>query len=168
MQLYIPIVMLIKISWLSYFLHPTKSATPRLIVSLGSLALAVIGITGFNMMMAPLRNYTKAVDLFTGVSLTFIFVSLIEFIVVNYLNHYPCPHANRCKKQLPQDADGVDNAEQQTPLNPEGKQECQDSDTSSPEGGHGCGAKLDIIFRIAIPILYLVFVILYWLVVCVF
>src|SRR5689334_4527063 len=86
-HLYIPCTMLIKISWLSYFLHPLKSATPRIVTIVAALGLAVIGITHFNNQV-PRVSYTKLVDIWTGTSLTFIFTSLIEFIAVNYVIQY--------------------------------------------------------------------------------
>ncbi|XP_021949795.1 glutamate-gated chloride channel isoform X2 [Folsomia candida] len=162
MHVYIPCTMLILVSWLSYFLHPTKSATARLIVVIAALALAVVGISNFNL-QAPRTGYTKSIDVWTGISLTFILIALVEFVAVNYMNQYPCPRSKYCKKQPPP-SDGVDNAEQQTPLNPNGEgkspQQCKMFEDS--EDGNTCGAKLDVIFRISIPGLFLVFAILYW------
>jgi hypothetical protein len=161
---YIPCTMLIIISWLTYFLHPVKSATPRLVTSIGALGLAVIGTVGQNSTLLPRVPYTKSIDVWTGTSLTIIFLSLVEFVVVNYLNHY-CGTSGKPSERNHQTQSGDTNCEtveQQTPLNPRGDEKFASQIIQALEESK-LGAVVDIIFRIAVPILFLVFIILYWL-----
>jgi hypothetical protein len=111
----------------------------------------------------PHTSYTRSIDIWTGTSLTFIFLSVVEFVIVNYLNEYgrsgSC--STRSQKQI---QDTSDAAEQQAPLNPCGDEKCSSQMLAAP--GHcKLGASIDIIFRIAIPLLFVVFVMVYFLVV---
>lgn len=152
--------MLVIVSWLSYFLHPIKSATPRLIVAMSSLSLAIIGISTFNL-QAPRVSYTKAVDIFTGITLTFIFASIIEFVVVNYLNQYGF-NCSKSKKYVVSAGEN-ENTEHEIPLNSEndGKLEVERAENKHVHHWGKLGARIDMIFRIAIPIFYLFFIIVY-------
>ena len=81
-QIYIPCIMLVIVSWVSFWLDP--NAIPAR-VSLGVTTLLTMAtqISGINASL-PQVSYTKAIDVWTGVCLTFVFGALLEFALVNY------------------------------------------------------------------------------------
>jgi len=165
-QVYIPCSMLIIVSWLSYFLHPVRSATARMGVAVSALGLAVFGVTLVNTSLLPRASYNKSIDYWTGTSLTLILFALIEFVIVNYLNQYVrCGSFSTRDLKQTHHQDTSDAAEQQAPLNPSGDDKFSSQQTISQTGTNNkLGAALDVACRILIPILFLVFIILYWLI----
>lgn len=82
--IYIPSTMIVILSWLSFFILP-KDHVLKCIISLFSLITLTIFVALVNDDL-PLTNYTRAIDLYTGICLTFVFCALIESIVVYYRN----------------------------------------------------------------------------------
>lgn len=113
-QIYIPCCMLVIVSWVSFWLD--QGAVPAR-VSLGKLLylrhgpvnlhVTIIGVTtlltmatqtsGINASLPPV-SYTKAIDVWTGVCLTFVFGALLEFALVNYASRSDM-HRENMKKQ---------------------------------------------------------------------
>jgi len=81
-QIYVPCCMLVIVSWVSFWLD--ANAVPAR-VSLGVTTLLTMATqtTGINNSLPPV-SYTKAIDVWTGVCLTFVFTALLEFALVNY------------------------------------------------------------------------------------
>src|SRR5882762_2161380 len=79
-QIYIPCCMLVIVSWVSFWLDP-NSAPAR--VSLGVLTLLTMTtqISSINRALPPV-SYIKAIDVWTGACLTFVFGALLEFALV--------------------------------------------------------------------------------------
>lgn len=109
--------MLVIVSWVSFWLD--QGAVPAR-VSLGTFTvtrsyraiglisyIAVAGVTtlltmatqtsGINASLPPV-SYTKAIDVWTGVCLTFVFGALLEFALVNYASRSDM-HRENMKKQ---------------------------------------------------------------------
>ena len=95
-QIYIPCCMLVIVSWVSFWLDP--NAIPAR-VSLGVTTLLTMAtqISGINASLPPV-SYTKAIDVWTGSCLTFVFGALLEFALVNYASRADAHRAAQ-KKQ---------------------------------------------------------------------
>jgi len=95
-QIYIPCCMLVIVSWVSFWLD--QSAVPAR-VSLGVTTLLTMATqtSGINQTLPPV-SYTKALDVWTGVCLTFVFGALLEFALVNYASRSD-QHRENVKKQ---------------------------------------------------------------------
>ena len=100
-QIYIPCCMLVIVSWVSFWLDP--NAIPAR-VSLGVTTLLTMAtqISGINASLPPV-SYTKAIDVWTGCCLTFVFGALLEFALVNYASRSDC-HRAAAEAQLWQQA----------------------------------------------------------------
>ncbi|OQR71897.1 glutamate-gated chloride channel-like, partial [Tropilaelaps mercedesae] len=81
-QIYIPCCMLVVVSWVSFWLDPT-SIPARVSLGVTTLLTMATQISGINASLPPV-SYTKAIDVWTGVCLTFVFGALLEFALVNY------------------------------------------------------------------------------------
>lgn len=88
--------MLVIVSWVSFWLDP--NAIPAR-VSLGVTTLLTMAtqISGINASLPPV-SYTKAIDVWTGSCLTFVFGALLEFAIVNYASRSDA-HRSAQKKQ---------------------------------------------------------------------
>ncbi|XP_039283165.1 glutamate-gated chloride channel isoform X7 [Nilaparvata lugens] len=95
-QIYIPCCMLVIVSWVSFWLD--QSAVPAR-VSLGVTTLLTMATqtSGINASLPPV-SYTKAIDVWTGVCLTFVFGALLEFALVNYASRSDM-HRDNMQKQ---------------------------------------------------------------------
>ncbi|XP_076625823.1 glycine receptor alpha 1 isoform X3 [Colletes latitarsis] len=97
-QIYIPCCMLVIVSWVSFWLD--QSAVPAR-VSLGVTTLLTMATqtSGINASLPPV-SYTKAIDIWTGVCLTFVFGALLEFALVNYASRSDM-HSDNMEKKYP-------------------------------------------------------------------
>lgn len=82
LQLYIPSFMLVIVSWVSFWLD--KDSVPaRVTLGVTTLLTMTTQASGVNAKLPPV-SYTKAIDVWIGVCLAFIFGALLEFALVNY------------------------------------------------------------------------------------
>uniref|UniRef100_A0A7E4W662 Ig-like domain-containing protein n=1 Tax=Panagrellus redivivus TaxID=6233 RepID=A0A7E4W662_PANRE len=93
LQLYIPSFMLVIVSWVSFWLDKdsvparvtlvSKLSNPYSVLRVTTLLTMTTQSSGINAKLPPV-SYTKAIDVWIGVCLAFIFGALLEFALVNY------------------------------------------------------------------------------------
>ncbi|XP_021203398.1 glutamate-gated chloride channel-like isoform X7 [Bombyx mori] len=107
-QIYIPCCMLVIVSWVSFWLD--QGAVPAR-VSLGVTTLLTMATqsSGINASLPPV-SYTKAIDVWTGVCLTFVFGALLEFALVNYASRSDMHRENMKKTRREMEAASMDAA----------------------------------------------------------
>jgi len=94
LTIYVPCCMLVIVSWVSFWLDP--NAVPAR-VSLGVTTLLTMSTqqASINNSLPPVA-YTKAIDVWTGVCIFFVFGALLEYALVNYASR---SDANRIRKR---------------------------------------------------------------------
>ncbi|CAD5218595.1 unnamed protein product [Bursaphelenchus okinawaensis] len=95
-QLYIPCIMLVVVSWVSFWLD--KDAVPaRVSLGVTTLLTMTTQASGINSKLPPV-SYIKAVDVWIGICLGFIFSALLEYALVNYYGRKEFMRKERGKK----------------------------------------------------------------------
>jgi len=83
-HIYIPCCMFVVVSWISFWLDES-AVTARAFICVTTLLTMVIHTSGMSEYLPPVP-YTKAIDIWTGVCLTFVFAALLEFAFSNYMS----------------------------------------------------------------------------------
>ncbi|XP_049964237.1 glutamate-gated chloride channel isoform X8 [Schistocerca serialis cubense] len=170
-QIYIPCCMLVIVSWVSFWLD--QSAIPAR-VSLGVTTLLTMATqtSGINASLPPV-SYTKAIDVWTGVCLTFVFGALLEFALVNYASRSDM-HRENMKKQRRQKPlvghpggpaaaapglAGLDKVRQcEIHMQPKRENCCRTWLSKFPTRSK----RIDVISRITFPLVFALFNLVYW------
>lgn len=82
-QVYIPCIFLVMLSWIVFWMRPDDSAS-RLTVGITTI-LTIVFLLGYTNGMLPKVSYVKGMDWYLMVCFTIIFLSLLECIVVDRL-----------------------------------------------------------------------------------
>ncbi|XP_037091730.1 glycine receptor subunit alpha-2-like [Pollicipes pollicipes] len=83
LQTYIPTIMIVSISWVSFWLEQT--ATPaRVTLGVTTLLTLTSLAAGVRSELPPV-SYLKAIDVWIGVCMFFVFGALLEFVLVHHL-----------------------------------------------------------------------------------
>lgn len=131
--------MLIVLTWISFWVN-RRALNTRLALCVLSMLLMVLGCFNIGSQI-PKTAYTKAIDVYTGVTMTFIFLAVagnLNFqFLVNFYSYTTCiaEFAYISSKQ---------------------------SDTEKEDDFDSTPAKVDKFFRFGYPIAFAVFNVLYW------
>lgn len=74
-QVYMPCITLVILSWISFWLN-RRASHVRLVLCALAMLLMTICLTILYTQM-PKTSYTKAIDVYTGICMTFVFVALV-------------------------------------------------------------------------------------------
>ncbi|CAN8013766.1 unnamed protein product [Ixodes persulcatus] len=162
-RMYIPCIMMVILSWVPLWLN-NKSSFMRVIVPFLILMVFANAISQFNHNEAPKTSYTKAVDIWTGICLTYAFAVVVYVTILDYLIRHggsdgqsetPTPEVDGKRET----AEVVDETASATPSKSPGLPErvktwIQRKRTKTD--------KADIIARIVFPALFVLFLIIYF------
>ncbi|XP_070565314.1 glycine receptor subunit alphaZ1-like [Ptychodera flava] len=174
-QTYIPTIVIVVISWLSFWLNP-ESVPAR--VSLGITTLLTITSQAAGVRAGlPKVSYVKAIDVWMTTCLVFVFASLAEYAVVNYIstekNRRKQKREAAAKKMLAGDS-SKDNTMELDALNGDRRQHSKfernpqediderDYRIATLIADNVNPRKVDKVSRVVFPVLFLLFNILYW------
>jgi len=82
LTIYVPSCMLVIVSWVSFWLD-SKSVPARVSLGVTTLLTMSTQTAGVNRSLPPVA-YTKAIDVWSGACVVFVFSALLEFAFVNY------------------------------------------------------------------------------------
>ncbi|XP_046575764.1 glycine receptor subunit alpha-2-like [Haliotis rubra] len=158
-QMYIPSILIVIVSWISFWLTVTSVAGR---ISLGVLTVLTMTTqsSGVNASL-PRVSYTKAIDIWMSTCLLFVFAALIEFAVVNVLSRSQRLNGPRCQKQ---DTTENGNVYRETFVTLEGEVQVEGKPTHRPGRitGISCAMFLDNMSRLGFPLAFLSFNAFYW------
>ncbi|XP_059140106.1 glycine receptor subunit alpha-2-like [Physella acuta] len=176
-QMYIPSVLIVMLSWISFWLN-VNSVPGR--VSLGLLTVLTMTTQSSNVNAAlPRVSYTKAIDVWMSTCLVFVVAALVEFAVVNVLSRKDAMQGfsinkffKRSKEAAKEGGSAIEAEKEDKPLN---KTEatstfngCQETELPNKKmffGKHGrvYAQYVDVTARLLFPVCFSVFIMSYWL-----
>lgn len=155
---YIPCIMLILVSWVTLWVS-NKNTAVRVFVPLVVLLVMAMMIAKLNLEEFPRTSYTKAVDTWTGICLTFVFLLLIYVTAADYIVRVT---------QRGQDAAAA-SAGDESKVEEAGKPAAGSAKSSFYETvrswmhrPRSTPEKMDVVARIAFPLCFLLFLIIYF------
>ncbi|KAB0791568.1 hypothetical protein PPYR_03368 [Photinus pyralis] len=164
-QIFLPCCMLVLLSFVSFWFEPS-AVQARMLLGLSSL-LVLAAYTSVVNASIPQISYTKAIDIWTGCCLTFVFAAFLEFATVNYM------HSSRRDEDQEETAPNNDEFGMNPLINhsndpPNGKcvmrkhlqslKYCQRWFKGQPRRAKS----LDVLSRILFPSAFLLFCLSYW------
>jgi len=184
--IYVPCFMIVVVSWMSFWIDH-KAVPAR--VSLGVTTLLAMSTTqaSINSSLPPVA-YTKAIDVWCGVCVTFVFGALLEYALVNYASRSDAQRAAKQKeakeRELEQVAFSADRIEEGGfPLSMDPLMRRIEGAPMIPPGGllhseipvrprnrltewvHNFkfrAKKIDVISRVMFPLVFALFNVMYW------
>ncbi|KAI8798227.1 gamma-aminobutyric acid-grated chloride-ion channel/receptor, zeta subunit, partial [Biomphalaria glabrata] len=164
-QMYIPSMLIVMLSWISFWLN-SNSVPGR--VSLGLLTVLTMTTQSSSVNAAlPRVSYTKAIDVWMSTCLVFVFAALLEFAVVNVLSRKESIRGFSFRNMfaIPKDDEKEEGppamCEMTVPLDG-----FKDPDTQKkrrfPKKGIVYAVYVDVMARFFFPVCFILFIIVYW------
>ncbi|KAL1435638.1 hypothetical protein MTO96_001509 [Rhipicephalus appendiculatus] len=157
-NVYIPCIMLVLVSWVVLWIS-NKNTAVRVFVPLVVLLVMAMFISKLNQEEFPRTSYTKAVDTWTGICLTFVFLLLIYVTAADYVVRVTQGGQNASATSLRDDSK-VEEAGKPAPGT--AKRSFYESVRSWMHRPRSTPDKMDIVARIAFPLCFLLFLIIYF------
>lgn len=165
-QMYIPTILIVVLSWLSFWLN-VGSVPGR--ISLGVLTVLTMTtqISSVNASL-PRVSYTKAIDIWMATCLLFVFAALIEFAIANVLSRKESMNGFffqnfHCRDDVEH---GHGSNQTETAMNRKStpsKAEVAETDNNVlPRSGFWYAMIMDSSSRIVFPLMFSLFNIIYW------
>ncbi|XP_042879968.1 glycine receptor subunit alpha-3-like [Penaeus japonicus] len=175
LQTYVPTILIVSISWVSFWLDP--NAVPGR-VSLGVTTLLTLTTlaSGIRASLPPV-SYVKAIDVWVGMCMIMVFGALLEFTLVNWLANRKvapdCQSVFRIPKvlasfdeevgwQRDQEGEEEKEAEKHVEKGGQGAASAEEESPKTPATYIGHARALDRLCRAAFPGAFLLFNIIYW------
>lgn len=154
-NVYIPCIMLVLVSWVVLWISNTNTAV-RVFVPLVVLLVMAMFVSKLNQEEFPRTSYTKAVDTWTGICLTFVFLLLIYVTAADYVIR-----VTRGEQEASQrDESKVEEAGKPAPGT--AKKSFYESVRSWMHRPRSTPDKMDVVARIVFPLCFLLFLIIYF------
>ncbi|XP_063844111.1 glycine receptor subunit alpha-3-like isoform X4 [Scylla paramamosain] len=151
LQTYIPTILIVVISWVSFWLDP--NAVPGR-VSLGVTTLLTLTTlaSGIRAQLPPV-SYVKAIDVWIGMCMIMVFGALLEFTFVNWLANKKMIGEPSLAFRLPLALFGSDEEEDPEPSG---------ADPKEPKNYYSHAMAIDRLCRGFFPGAFLIFNLIYW------
>ncbi|KAK7471342.1 hypothetical protein BaRGS_00036017 [Batillaria attramentaria] len=164
-QMYIPSILIVMLSWISFWL--TVNSVPGRI-SLGVLTVLTMTTQSSSVNASlPRVSYTKAIDVWMSTCLVFVFCSLLEFAVVNVLSRKDSLRDFSIRRvfSIPKDVEnGTREVREVTvPLDADPEDSGKKKRRRFAKRGIVYAMYLDVASRIAFPLIFVFFIMIYWL-----
>jgi len=106
LTIYVPTCMLVIVSWFSFWIDP-KAVPARVALGVTTLLTMSTKTASISNSLPPVA-YTKAVDLWTGVCIFFVFFALLEYTAVNAAARSDAKRLNAAKAKKEEEDEGQD------------------------------------------------------------
>uniref|UniRef100_A0AC34RBS0 Glutamate-gated chloride channel n=1 Tax=Panagrolaimus sp. JU765 TaxID=591449 RepID=A0AC34RBS0_9BILA len=165
-QLYIPSIIFVIVSWITFWLNKDQILI-RLSLSFAALLMLLIQVLRINGSL-PQTPHMKAIDIWMNVCFSFIFWTILEFVLVHLLagqNNIRRDNWHRQKFTINEIQNDDPNA-----LIPQNNVLVEDGVTEQEPNNcwfkfwqkHDKASKLDLFSRVLFPICFLIFNVVYW------
>lgn len=170
-KLYVPFVILVIASWLSFWIR-AKFASLRLTLIL-TILFIMFWLESDVSRQTPPVSYTKAIDVWTGVCLSFVFASLLQFILVSHMGRNE-KQRRKHQHQSSVDPEALFIKEEGSNLKYEKSSSLDSTEVNAVSrliAGHLIEEnvshyKIDTFARILYPLSFILFNLIYWPVYC--
>ncbi|XP_037573217.1 glutamate-gated chloride channel-like isoform X2 [Dermacentor silvarum] len=156
-NVYLPCIMCVLVSWVVLWIS-NKNTAVRVFVPLVVLLVMAMFISKLNQDEFPRTSYTKAVDTWTGVCLTFVFFVLVYVTAADYIVRVT--RGVQDASASPRDESKVEEAGK--PASGSAKTSFLQSLRAWMQRPRSLPDKMDIVARIAFPLCFVLFLIIYF------
>ncbi|XP_065286901.1 glutamate-gated chloride channel-like [Dermacentor albipictus] len=156
-NIYLPCIMCVLLSWVALWISNRNTAV-RVFVPLVVLLVMAMLVSKFNQDELPHTSYTKAVDTWTGVCLTFVFLLLVYVTAADYIVRVT--RGGQDASASPSDESKVEEAGKPAPGS--AKTSFLQTLRAWLQRPRSTPNKMDIVARIAFPLCFILFLIIYF------